>query len=48
MSHAEHPRSDAELAEETERIVAFWTELSLPGLFDVHTHFMPKNVMDKV
>ncbi|QIH99156.1 amidohydrolase [Rhodococcoides fascians A21d2] len=48
MSHAEQPRSDGELLEETERIVAFWTELSLPGLFDVHTHFMPKNVMDKV
>lgn len=26
----------------------FWRELGLPGLIDVHVHFMPKNVMDKV
>ncbi|MGH3583822.1 MAG: amidohydrolase family protein, partial [Mycobacterium sp.] len=25
-----------------------WEPLGLPGIFDVHTHFMPKNVMDKV
>jgi len=25
-----------------------WQSLGLPGLVDVHTHFMPKNVMDKV
>jgi predicted TIM-barrel fold metal-dependent hydrolase len=25
-----------------------WQELDLPGLIDVHTHFMPKPVMDKV
>lgn len=33
---------------ETEQIRSFWTDLGLPGLFDVHTHFMPKSVMDKV
>ncbi|GHH73848.1 amidohydrolase [Kitasatospora indigofera] len=27
---------------------AFWQGLGLPGLVDVHTHFMPKNVLDKV
>ncbi|MFJ8430311.1 amidohydrolase family protein [Kitasatospora sp. NPDC094019] len=27
---------------------AFWRHLGLPGLIDVHTHFMPKNVLDKV
>ncbi|WP_329494819.1 amidohydrolase family protein [Kitasatospora herbaricolor] len=27
---------------------AFWQGLGLPGLIDVHTHFMPKNVLDKV
>lgn len=37
MSHAEAPG-----------VQAFWQELGLPGIFDVHTHFMPKNVMDKV
>lgn len=26
----------------------FWRELGLPGLVDVHVHFMPKSVMDKV
>lgn len=35
------PRSDDE-------VPAFWRALGLPGLFDVHTHFMPANVMDKV
>lgn len=25
-----------------------WTALGLPGIVDVHTHFMPKRVMDKV
>lgn len=25
-----------------------WQDLGLPGIFDVHTHFMPKSVMDKV
>ena len=27
---------------------AFWQALGLPGLVDVHVHFMPKQVMDKV
>lgn len=25
-------------------IVDWWTELGLPGLFDVHTHFLPPNI----
>jgi uncharacterized protein len=25
-----------------------WTSLGLPGIIDVHTHFIPKRVMDKV
>jgi uncharacterized protein len=25
-----------------------WSTLGLPGVIDVHTHFMPKPVMDKV
>lgn len=37
MSHAEAPQ-----------VRAFWENLGLPGVFDVHTHFMPKSVMDKV
>jgi hypothetical protein len=26
----------------------FWRQLGLPGLVDLHVHFMPRNVMDKV
>jgi len=29
-------------------IAAFWRALGLPGLIDVHTHFMPPNVLAKV
>jgi uncharacterized protein len=29
-------------------VVAFWQDLGLPGLVDVHTHFMPDNVQAKV
>ena len=29
-------------------VTAFWRELGLPGLVDVHTHFMPPNVLAKV
>ncbi|AIA04847.1 amidohydrolase family protein [Streptomyces noursei] len=30
------------------RVEEFWRELGLPGLIDVHTHFMPARVMAKV
>ena len=33
---------------ESAQIVAFWKSLGLPGLVDVHTHFMPPNVLAKV
>lgn len=33
---------------EADQVRGFWEDLGLPGIFDVHTHFMPKNVMDKV
>ncbi len=29
-------------------VPALWQRLGLPGLIDLHVHFMPKNVMDKV
>lgn len=35
-------------ADESAAVVAFWQDLGLPGLVDVHTHFMPPNVLDKV
>ena len=34
--------------DETQQVHRIWQELSLPGVIDVHTHFMPKPVMDKV
>jgi uncharacterized protein len=34
--------------DESEAVREIWTGLGLPGLIDVHTHFMPKRVMDKV
>ncbi|GAA4847124.1 amidohydrolase family protein [Kitasatospora terrestris] len=35
-------------AAEAREVRAFWQGLGLPGLVDVHTHFMPDRVMDKV
>ncbi|MFT3900918.1 MAG: amidohydrolase family protein [Gordonia sp. (in: high G+C Gram-positive bacteria)] len=35
-------------AAEAERVRRLWQALDLPGLVDVHTHFMPRNVLDKV
>ena len=35
-------------AVEAAQVRALWEPLGLPGIIDVHTHFMPKNVMDKV
>lgn len=29
-------------------VPAFWQDLGLPGLFDVHAHFLPQNIQDKV
>jgi uncharacterized protein len=34
--------------DEVAEIRQIWSALNLPGLIDVHTHFMPKSVMDKV
>ncbi|GAA0681823.1 amidohydrolase family protein [Kitasatospora atroaurantiaca] len=33
---------------ETAEVRAFWQDLGLPGLVDVHTHFMPERVLAKV
>ena len=34
--------------DETSAVRGIWTSLGLPGVIDVHTHFMPTRVMDKV
>ena len=36
------------MMDETTAVRAIWESLGLPGIVDVHTHFMPKRVMDKV
>ena len=38
----------APLVEPVETTRAFWEDLGLPGLFDVHVHFLPPNVQAKV
>jgi predicted TIM-barrel fold metal-dependent hydrolase len=37
------PTGDEDLA-----VIKFWEGLGLPGLIDVHTHFMPERVLNKV
>jgi hypothetical protein len=39
---------DEALAGEAAAVTGFWRALGLPGLIDVHTHFMPANVLTKV
>lgn len=36
------------MGNEIPEIRQIWSSLGLPGIIDVHTHFMPKPVMDKV
>ncbi|MGC5398030.1 amidohydrolase family protein [Streptomyces sp. DT20] len=36
------------MADERDDVVRFWERLGLPGLIDVHTHFMPERVLRKV
>ncbi|MEE1760207.1 amidohydrolase family protein [Streptomyces sp. SP18BB07] len=40
--------SDMSVGEEAAEIRRFWAALALPGLVDVHTHFMPERVLRKV
>ena len=47
---APSPPAETDIAGDAEvaAVRAHWTRLGLPGLVDVHVHFMPKPVMDKV
>ncbi|MGW0666392.1 amidohydrolase family protein [Streptomyces sp. NPDC002746] len=36
------------MGDERDDVVRFWERLGLPGLIDVHTHFMPERVLRKV
>ena len=40
--------ADPNVAAETDEVIAFWRDLGLPGLIDIHTHFMPERVLAKV
>lgn len=42
------PGCDRGLVAEAAAVTAFWSALGLPGLVDVHVHFMPDNVLAKV
>jgi uncharacterized protein len=42
------PQPPGDLQRQAAAVVAFWRGLGLPGLVDVHTHFMPDNVLAKV
>jgi hypothetical protein len=44
----ESPEPDPARSGEAGDVAAFWKNLGLPGLVDVHTHFMPPNVQAKV
>ncbi|MEV3931021.1 MULTISPECIES: amidohydrolase family protein [unclassified Streptomyces] len=39
---------DREPDRERDDVVRFWQRLGLPGIIDVHTHFMPERVLSKV
>lgn len=41
---AQQPSRNSEVAQ----VRAFWQDLGLPGLFDVHVHFLPEPVQRKV
>jgi cytosine/adenosine deaminase-related metal-dependent hydrolase len=45
---SEETDSEATEAEEKDQVRRFWQRLGLPGLVDVHTHFMPERVLHKV
>jgi len=40
--------SEAGDVAEAAAVTAFWRDLGLPGLIDIHAHFMPPNVLAKV
>ena len=40
--------TDRAVADDVAPVRAFWQDLGLPGLFDVHVHFLPENVQRKV
>ncbi|MFI6344987.1 amidohydrolase family protein [Streptomyces sp. NPDC050560] len=45
---SDQPGSEGADSAEAGAVRRFWTRLGLPGLVDVHTHFMPESVLRKV
>jgi hypothetical protein len=43
-----HPAPDTAPVAEAAEVRAFWQNLGIPGLIDLHVHFMPDNVQAKV
>lgn len=48
MTHPVDPAGPADDGEQRERHLATIERLGIPGLFDVHTHFLPPRVTEKV
>lgn len=44
----QEPGSAAEVSPDAAEVTAFWQGLGLPGLFDVHTHFLPPSIQRAV
>jgi len=42
------PVEPVETSGEIAEVRAFWQDLGLPGLFDVHVHFLPENIQRRV
>lgn len=42
------PVSSSSTMDDIQQVRRIWEALDLPGIIDVHTHFMPKPVLDKV
>jgi predicted TIM-barrel fold metal-dependent hydrolase len=40
--------SDSSLPADEPEVAPFWRDLGLPGLFDVHVHFLPPNIQARV
>jgi uncharacterized protein len=48
QDHSGSAADESRAVGEPAAVVAFWKDLGLPGLVDIHTHFMPTNVLVKV
>ena len=40
--------SEQDAPDDAAEVTQWWRDLGIPGLFDVHVHFLPPNVQAKV